>query len=146
MKVGDFGKPLESGLHLLVLKEIKDDQLTGKGDPMIGLRWQADDASGQVWDNIAINEATGWKMRQLYLALGGSDEDDFESIVEFGDALLDKLSLDATVYATTDIDTYTATKGPDKGLEKTKAIVVEYKPEEEGAVLMQQKPQRDVPF
>jgi len=148
MKVKDLLNPmLEPGIHKLVLAEIKDEQTTAAGDPMIGLRWKAEDAVGQVWDNIAVSDAAAWKIGQLFIALGGDPEFEFDDVVVLGDELLNMLNVDDTeVYADTGTDTYTVTRGENKGQERTKATIIEYKTAETGKALIGAGPKKEVPF
>jgi len=133
MKVEDFMQALEPGLYKFDLVKSNTDNTTLKGDTMIALEWSEEETGILIWDNVTVSKAAAWRMGQLWLALGGNDQDEVgDDIDDFGERLLQQVEKVRTVYAVVYKDTY---KSKERG-EVTRSKISEYKTEEIGKVLI----------
>jgi len=98
--------PLEAGIYELRLAEIDPNQTSTKEEPMILLKWEGGESGAQVWDRLVVSSAAAWKLAQLWVALGGSADDEVGDLSAFSTALVSKAREKGTVFAKVFIDEY----------------------------------------
>jgi len=117
---------LEAGTYQLRLVEIDPNAKSSKEDPMLLLKWEEAESKTQVWDRLVVTPAAAWKLAQLWVALGGSTEDEVGDLTAFSSAIFAKLNKAGTVFAKLMVDEW-------QGKKRNK--VAEYVTAENGAVL-----------
>jgi len=111
MKVEQYSSaPLEAGIYQLHLAEIDPNQTSTKEEPMILLKWEEGESKNQVWDRLVVSSAAAWKLAQLWVALGGSAEDEVGDLSAFSSALVAKVKEKGAVFAKVFIDEYQGKK------------------------------------
>jgi hypothetical protein len=107
MKVEQYSSaPLEAGVYQLHLAEVDPNQTSTKEEPMILLKWEEGESKTQVWDRLVVSSAAAWKLAQLWVALGGSADDEVGDLSAFSSALVSKANEKGTVFAKVFIDEY----------------------------------------
>lgn len=128
MKVKDYmNQGPEPGLYKFNLSEVDAEGITEKGDRLIAIKWEEVNEGAMVWDNIAVSQKAAWKLAQLWVALGGNEEDEVGDPDEFGDKLLQRIKDVGEVYAVTNKSAY-------QGVTRSK--ISEYKTAEVGERLI----------
>lgn len=137
MKVEDYLNRLEPALYKFSLVDIDTENTTSKGDRMLVVKWEEVNNGIVIWDNIVVSQGAAWKLAQLWVALGGGEEDEVGDLDEFGDKLIKQINNVKEVYAVTCDSTY-------QGVTRTK--ISEYKTEEVGKVLIDKQEVSGVTF
>jgi len=142
MKVGDLISVLDPGIYEVRIKDLDPTGKTKAGDPMVSLQMEVvnneDWEGAMVWDNLPVNAKAAWKWIQVWVALGGSTEDEIEGLQDLADRCCVELP-DKTIYIKVKKDTYEG---------KTRPKVEEYLAPGVGKSLMgaQERAKNGVPF
>jgi len=123
--------PLEEGVYQLYLADVDPNQTSTKEEPMILLKWEEGESKTQVWDRLAVSTAAAWKLAQLWVALGGSADDEVGDLSAFSAALVVKIREKGTVFAKLYIDEW-------QGKKRNK--VGEYVTDDTGQILRDAQP------
>lgn len=137
MKVEDYLNRLEPALYKFSLLDIDTENTTSKGDRMFVVKWEEVNDGIVIWDNIVVSRGAAWRLAQLWVALGGSEEDEVGDLDEFGDKLIEQIKNVKEVYAVTCDSTYQSA---------TRTKISEYKTEEVGKVLIDKQEVSGVTF
>ena len=144
MKVEDFLVGIEPGVYILKPAWIDETAQTRNGDPMISVQWEVVKgpyAGATVWDNLPKTQAAAFKWAQLYIAFGGSPQDEVESFEDLTKRVIDAANTGSTVYAKVVRETYQG---------RARARIGEYLPQDIGVKLIEAQnraePPSDVPF
>lgn len=142
MKIRDILAGLPDGVYLLRLVEAELAQ-SQAGRPMRVLRWEV--ATGpyqgrEIRDWLVVTGEGLRRWAQLYLALGGSEDDEVRTVDELAEKCLARLRAGTTVWGEVVVQA-----GPD-GIARPK--VRAYHGEAQGKILAQQYARRNsmVPF
>lgn len=89
MKVGDLISVIEPGIYVVEVADIDASLTTKNGDSMVSLQLKVvedEDWEGSIiWDNLPVNQKAAWKWVQVWVALGGSTEDEIEGLQDLVD-------------------------------------------------------------
>ena len=100
MKVEQYSNMcLEDGIYLMRLVECDPNQRSAKEDRMILLKWEEEDSKTSVWDRLVVAPSAAWKLAQLWVALGGSADDEVGDLPAFAVMLVQKVNSKVAVYA-----------------------------------------------
>ena len=120
MRVSEFENQnlLNPGVYIFKLATVDAGQKTFNGDPLIKIRWEEEETGESVFDNLTVSQKAAFRLVPLWVALGGSREDEVTDVDEFANRLIHKLSNSARVGAVIRHETYEG---------KTRAKIAEYK-------------------
>jgi hypothetical protein len=111
MKVDQFSSAaLDAGIYQLTLLEVDPNQKSAKEDPMILLKWEENESRTQVWDRLVVTPSAAWKLAQLWVALGGSSEDEVGDLASFSSSLVAKVNSMGAVFAKLCVDDWQGKK------------------------------------
>lgn len=89
MKVGDLIGALDPGIYKVEVTNVDTALTTRNGDLMVSLRLKV--VNHEEWDgatvrdNLPVTQKAAWKWVQVWVALGGSTEDEVEGLQDLVD-------------------------------------------------------------
>jgi hypothetical protein len=142
MKVGDLLGIIEPGNYQVEVVSVDPTGKTKDGTPMVAVQYRVVDdpewEGSTIWDNLPVTPRAAWKWIQLWVALGGSTEDEVEGLEDLVNRCVERMS-GATLFVNVKRDSYNG---------KERAKINEYHPPEVGKALIssQKRSKEGVPF